>query len=221
MPEPQLQEPTDAIVRLTASAICGTNGFDGLQAELARVPYANVGLVKLPDEVTDDEAILLSDIFPTGYQAAEMAEIEPEDVVCVFVCGPVGQFSIWSAKHFGAGRVIAVDAIPDRLALARAQGAEVVNFEEEDPVELISEMTRRRRVRRGDRRARAGARARGAAVAAGLRPAAGARVGGGGRCQGRDDLADRRLPADDDHVPDRRGVHEEPHGHDGQLQAGR
>jgi threonine dehydrogenase-like Zn-dependent dehydrogenase len=117
-------------------------GFDGLQAEVARVPYANVGLVKLPDEVSDDQAILISDIFPTGYQAAELAEIREGDVVCVFGCGPVGQFAIWSAKHLGAGRVIAVDAIPDRLDTARAQGAETVDFESESPVELIAEMTR-------------------------------------------------------------------------------
>jgi threonine dehydrogenase-like Zn-dependent dehydrogenase len=117
-------------------------GFDGLQAEMARIPYANVGMVKLPDEVTDDQAILISDIFPTGYQAADIAEIREGDVVCVFGCGPVGQFAIWSAKHLGAGRVIAVDSVPDRLDAARRQGAEVVNFEDEDPVELIKEMTR-------------------------------------------------------------------------------
>jgi threonine dehydrogenase-like Zn-dependent dehydrogenase len=98
--------------------------------------------VKLPDEVSDDQAILLSDIFPTGYQAADIAEIREGDVVCVLGCGPVGQFTIWSAKHLGAGRVIAVDALPDRLDAARRQGAEIVNFEEEDPVELIEEMTR-------------------------------------------------------------------------------
>jgi threonine dehydrogenase-like Zn-dependent dehydrogenase len=117
-------------------------GFDGLQAELARIPYANVGLVKLPDEVGDDQAILISDIVPTAYQAAEMAEVTDGDVVCVFGCGPVGQFAIWSAKHLGAGRIIAVDTIPDRLEAARAQGAEVVDFEAEDAVELINEMTR-------------------------------------------------------------------------------
>jgi threonine dehydrogenase-like Zn-dependent dehydrogenase len=225
VPEPKIEHPNDAIVRLTASAICGTDlhfvrgtmpgtkegrilghegvgvveelgehvrnlvpgervvipstiacgtcsycragyyaqcdnanpngpgtaffggpedagGFDGLQAEKARVPYANVGLVKLPDEVTDDDALLLSDIFPTGYQAAVMAEIRSGDVVCVLGCGPVGQFAIWSAMHLGAGRVIAVDSVPDRLAAARGQGAEVVDFSNDDPVELIGEMTR-------------------------------------------------------------------------------
>src|SRR5689334_3489058 len=90
-----------------------TGPYHGLQAEKARIPFANVGMVKLPDEVSDDQAILISDIFPTGYQAAEMAEVSDGDVVCVFGCGPVGQFAIWSAKHLGAGRVIAVDSVPD------------------------------------------------------------------------------------------------------------
>ncbi|HZD87006.1 MAG TPA: zinc-binding dehydrogenase, partial [Gaiellaceae bacterium] len=117
-------------------------GFDGMQAEKVRVPYANVGLVKLPDEVTDDQAILVSDIFPTGYQAADIAEIGEGDTVCVLGCGPVGQFAIWSAFHLGAGRVIAVDRVPDRLEIARGQGAEIVNFEDDDPVELVQETTR-------------------------------------------------------------------------------
>jgi threonine dehydrogenase-like Zn-dependent dehydrogenase len=117
-------------------------GFDGLQAERARIPYANVGMVKLPDDVTDDQAILISDIFPTGYQAADIAEVRDGDIVCVFGCGPVGQFAIWSAKHLGAGRVIAVDSVGDRLEAARAQGAEIVNFEDEDPVAMLKEMTR-------------------------------------------------------------------------------
>ena len=224
VPEPRIQDPADALVRLTASAICGTDlhfvrgtmpgtkegrilghegvgvveevgdgvrnlrpgdrvvipstiacgtcsycragyyaqcddanpngegtaffggpedagGFDGLQAELARVPYANVGLVKLPDEVSDDQALLISDIFPTGFQAADIAEIRPGDVVCVLGCGPVGQFTIWSAMHLGAGRVLAVDAIPDRLERARGQGAEVVDFGQEDALEAIRELT--------------------------------------------------------------------------------
>src|SRR4051794_4260889 len=225
-PDPKLQEPTDAIVRLTASAICGTdlhmirgtfpgmvpgtilghegvgvveevgkdvlnlqpgdrvvipstiacgscsycragyysqcdeanpNGasagtaffggpattgpFHGLQAEFARVPFAHVGLVKLPEEVRDDQAIMISDIFPTGYFAADLAEIEPGDVVVVFGCGPVGQFAIASAKLMDAGRIFAVDAIGDRPDMARAQGAEVINFNEDDPVASIMELT--------------------------------------------------------------------------------
>lgn len=224
--DPQIEHPTDAIVRLTASAICGTdlhfirgtmsgmepgtilghegvgvveqlgdgvrnlsigervvipstiacgtcsycragyfaqcdnanpNGpsagtafyggpkasgsFHGLQAERARIPYAHVNLVKLPDEVSDEQAILLSDIFPTGWFGADLADIEHGRTVAVFGCGPVGQFAIASAKLMGAGRVIAVDRLPDRLEMARAQGAECVNFEQEDPVAMILHLT--------------------------------------------------------------------------------
>ncbi len=226
VPEPTLQESTDAIVRLTASAICGTdlhmirgtmpgmksgtilghegvgvveevgadvhnfrpgdrvvipstiacgycsycragypsqcdnanpNGalagtaffggpaasgpFDGLQAEFARVPFANAGLVKLPDEVSDDQAILLSDIFPTAYFGAELAEIKMGDTVAVFGCGPVGLFAIASARMLGAGRIFAVDTVPDRLEAAKAEGAEVIDFNAEDPVEAIRRLT--------------------------------------------------------------------------------
>ncbi|MBV9876963.1 MAG: glutathione-dependent formaldehyde dehydrogenase [Verrucomicrobia bacterium] len=226
VPEPKIKEPTDAIVRLTASAICGTdlhfirgsmpdlepgtilghegvgvveelgndvrnlepgdrvvipstiacgycvycragyyaqcdnanpNGpaagtaffggpkdsgpFQGLQAERARIPFANVGLVKLPDMVSDNQAILLSDIFPTAYFGAELAEIKAGDTVAVFGCGPVGQFAITSAKLFGAGRIFAIDQVPDRLELARKQGAEVIDFSREDPVATISRLT--------------------------------------------------------------------------------
>lgn len=226
VPEPKIQDSTDAIVRLTASAICGTdlhmirgtfpgmkpgtilghegvgiveeigsnvrnlrvgdrvvipstigcgycsycrsgyysqcdtanpNGpqagtaffggpepsgpFQGLQAEYARIPYANVGLVKLPEGVDDDRAIMLSDIFPTAYFGADIAEITPGDTVAVFGCGPVGQFTIASAKLFGAGRIIAVDTIKSRLEMARMQGAEVIDFNAEDPVEIIQQLT--------------------------------------------------------------------------------
>ena len=226
VPEPKIQKPNDAVVRLTASAICGTdlhmvrgtmpgmvpgtilghegvgvveevgsavrnfrpgdrivvpstigcgncsycrsgyysqcdnanpNGpsagtafyggpatsgpFHGMQAEFVRVPFANINMVKLPESVSDDEAILLSDIFPTGYMAAEMAEIHPGSTVAIFGCGPVGQFAIASARLLNAGRIFAVDAIPSRLAMARDQGAEVVNFEEEDPVQAIKGFT--------------------------------------------------------------------------------
>lgn len=226
VPAPKIKEPTDAIVRITASAICGTdlhmvrgtmagmepgtimghegvgfveevgshvrnikpgdrvvipstiacgycvycragyysqcdnanpNGkragtaffggpkssgpFNGLQAEKARIPFANTGLVKLPKSVSDDQAILISDIFPTGYFGAEMAEITPGDTVAVFGCGPVGQFAIASAKMFDAGRVIAVDQHPSRLEMAREFGAETINFNEEDPVAAILELT--------------------------------------------------------------------------------
>ncbi|RKG95130.1 glutathione-dependent formaldehyde dehydrogenase [Corallococcus sp. CA053C] len=118
-----------------------TGPFDGLQAEKARIPYANVTMVKVPEGVTDDQAILVSDIFPTGYFGAEMAEIKPGDTVAVFGCGPVGLFAIVSAKLLGAGRVFAIDCHEDRLNLARTQGAEVINFEEEDPVETLKRFT--------------------------------------------------------------------------------
>jgi threonine dehydrogenase-like Zn-dependent dehydrogenase len=226
VPEPRIQEPTDAIVRITASAICGTdlhmvrgtmammepgtilghegvgiveevgpgvrnlregdrvvipstiacgycsycragyyaqcdnanpNGmragtafyggpkmtgpFQGLQAEKARIPFANFGLVKLPDHVTDDQAILLSDVFPTGYFGADLAEISPGDTVAIFGCGPVGQFAIAGARLMDAGRIFAIDQVADRLDTARSQGAEVIDFSSEDPVEVILELT--------------------------------------------------------------------------------
>jgi threonine dehydrogenase-like Zn-dependent dehydrogenase len=226
VPEPTIQQPTDAIVRITSSAICGTdlhfirgsapdmepgtilghegvgvvealgadvrnlevgdrvlipstiacgncaycragyfaqcnvanpNGkkagtsffggpkatgpFHGLQAEKARIPYANIGLIKLPEAITDNQAIAMSDIFPTAWFGAEMAEIKGGDTVAVFGCGPVGLFAIISAKLMGAGRVFAIDGLNDRLARARHLGAECINFEEEDPVEAINRLT--------------------------------------------------------------------------------
>jgi threonine dehydrogenase-like Zn-dependent dehydrogenase len=226
VPEPTIQDPTDALVRLTASAICGTdlhfvrgsmsgmkpgtilghegvgvieelggdvrnlevgdrvvicstigcgsctycragyyaqclnanpNGpdagtaffggpeatgpFDGLQAEKARIPYAHVTCVKLPDEVGDDDALLISDIFPTAWFGARLAEIKAGDVVAVFGCGPVGLFTILSAQLQGAGRVLAVDHIASRLQQARGLGAEVIDFDREDPVETLKRLT--------------------------------------------------------------------------------
>jgi threonine dehydrogenase-like Zn-dependent dehydrogenase len=116
-------------------------GYDGMQAEFVRVPFANVGMVRLPPEVSDDQAILISDIFPTGYFGAELAEIMPGDTVAVFGCGPVGQFAIASAMHMGAGRVFAIDTIPSRLEMARAQNAEIIDFNAEDPVKVIRQLT--------------------------------------------------------------------------------
>ena len=227
VPEPKIKEPFDAIIRLTASAICGTdlhfvrgtvpnmvpgtilghegvgivedvgkgvrnlkkgdrvvipstiacgactycrsgyfsqcdyanpNGkdsgtaffggpkesgpFDGLQAEYARVPFANVGLVKLPEDVSDAQAILVSDIFPTGYFGADLANLHEGATVAIFGCGPVGQFAIASCKLLGAGRIFAVDRIPSRLEMARNQGTEVIDFDSEDPVDAIHELTK-------------------------------------------------------------------------------
>jgi threonine dehydrogenase-like Zn-dependent dehydrogenase len=116
-------------------------GLDGLQAEYARIPFAGVGLVKLPEEITDDQAILISDILPTSYMAAVMAEVKPSDNVAVFGCGPVGLFAILCAQHLGAGRVFAVDSVESRLEMARAHGAEVINFQQEDPVSVLKDLT--------------------------------------------------------------------------------
>ncbi|WP_322528671.1 zinc-dependent alcohol dehydrogenase [Salinicola sp. LHM] len=226
VPEPQLQEPTDAIIRLTTSALCGTdlhfvrgsftpmqagtilghegvgiveqlgddvrnldigdrvvvsstigcgncsycragyyaqcdvanpNGkqagtsffggpaptgpFNGLQAEKARIPFATTVLTKLPDEVSDEQAIVISDILPTAYFGADLAEIKDGDSVAVFGCGPVGLCAIVSAKLLGAGRVFAIDSKPDRLDKARKLGAECINFDREDPVETLQRLT--------------------------------------------------------------------------------
>jgi threonine dehydrogenase-like Zn-dependent dehydrogenase len=226
VPDPQLQEPTDAIVRLTSSAICGTdlhfvrgtmagmkegtilghegvgvveelgedvrnfdigdrvvicstvacgscsycragyfaqcdnanpNGpeagtsffggpeqtgpVDGLQAELARIPFAHTTMVKLPDEVSDEQAIPISDIFPTGWFGARLAEVGDGDTVAVFGAGPVGQFAVLSALLQGAGRVFCVDHRADRLAMARHQGAETIDYSAEDPIETLRRLT--------------------------------------------------------------------------------
>lgn len=223
VPKPEIQEPNDAIVRLTASAICGTDlhfvrgtmagmkpgtilghegvgiveevganvrnlrpgdrvviastiacgfcsycragyyaqcdttapaggtaffggpeaagAYDGMQAEHVRVPYANVGCVKLPDEVTDDQAIMISDIFPTAWFGGRLAEIEDGDTVVVLGAGPVGIFAVISAFLQGAGRVICVDRHADRLDMAREQGAEIVDFDAEDPIDAVRALT--------------------------------------------------------------------------------
>ena len=227
VPAPKLQERTDAIVRLTASAICGTDlhfirgtfsgvkpgtilghegvgiveevgggvrnlkrgdrvvipstvscgscsycragytaqcdivnpggptagtvffggpeaagGLDGLQAEYARVPLAFQNLIKLPDSITDDQAILMSDIYPTAYYGAHLAEVRDGDVVAVWGAGPVGLFAALSAFQLGANRVIVLDEHADRLERARMLGAETVNVTEEDPLVAIKELTR-------------------------------------------------------------------------------
>ncbi|HLI18709.1 MAG TPA: zinc-dependent alcohol dehydrogenase [Rhodanobacteraceae bacterium] len=131
--------------RLAGSAFYGgpkaTGPFNGMQAEYVRVPFASVNLVRLPEEVADDAAILLSDIFPTGYFGADLARIKHGDTVAVFGCGPVGLFTIASAGLMGAGRIFAVDRVESRLDAAKAQGAEVINFDEDSPVEVIRELT--------------------------------------------------------------------------------
>ncbi|MCC3765973.1 glutathione-dependent formaldehyde dehydrogenase [Glycomyces sp. TRM65418] len=118
-----------------------TGPVDGLQAEYARVPYAMTSMVRIPDAVSDDQAILLSDIFPTAWFGAKLAEVGPGDSVLVLGAGVVGQFAIASAKRQGAGRVIVVDGIASRLDKAREQNAETVDFNQEDPVAVVKELT--------------------------------------------------------------------------------
>ncbi|MHA7633786.1 zinc-dependent alcohol dehydrogenase [Corallococcus sp. M7] len=117
--------------------------YSGGQAEYVRVPYADVGPLKIPDGLTEDQVLFLTDIFPTGYMAAENCQMEKGDTVAVWGCGPVGQFAIQSAWMFGAGRVIAIDHVPERLALAKSWGkAETIDFTKQDVYETLKEMTR-------------------------------------------------------------------------------
>ncbi|HEU4632089.1 MAG TPA: zinc-dependent alcohol dehydrogenase [Gemmatimonadaceae bacterium] len=117
-------------------------GFAGGQAEYVRVPFADVGPLKVDDGLTDDQVLFLSDIFPTGYMGAEMCDIKPGDVIAVWGCGPVGQFAIASAFMLGAARVIAIDRFPYRLQMAREKcGAETINYEETSILEALKELT--------------------------------------------------------------------------------
>jgi len=117
-------------------------GYAGGQAEYARVPYADVGPLKVPEELSDEQVLFLSDIFPTGYMGADMCNIQPGDTIAVWGCGPVGQFAMKSAYLLGAERVIGIDRFPERLRMAREKvGAETLNYEEVDVREALSEMT--------------------------------------------------------------------------------
>jgi threonine dehydrogenase-like Zn-dependent dehydrogenase len=117
-------------------------GYAGGQAEFARVPYADVDTLKVPESLTDEQVLFLSDVFPTGYMAAENANIHAGDVVAVWGCGPVGQFAIKSASLLGAARVIAIDRFEPRLRMAREQGgAETLNYEETNIFEALKELT--------------------------------------------------------------------------------
>jgi threonine dehydrogenase-like Zn-dependent dehydrogenase len=118
-------------------------GYAGGQAEYARVPFADVGPLKIPNGLTDDQVLFLSDIFPTGYMGAEMCDIKPGQVIAVWGAGPVGQFAIASARLLGAERVIAIDRFPYRLEMARNQGdgIETLNYEEVDVEEALKELT--------------------------------------------------------------------------------
>jgi threonine dehydrogenase-like Zn-dependent dehydrogenase len=116
-------------------------GYAGGQAEYARVPYADVGPIKVPDGMSDDQALFLSDIFPTGYMGAENCNIQRGDTVAVWGCGPVGQFAIRSAFLLGAERVIAIDRFSYRLRMAEQGGAETIDYEDTDVHEALKEMT--------------------------------------------------------------------------------
>ena len=117
-------------------------GFAGGQAEYLRVPYADVGPIKVPESLSDEQVLFLSDIFPTGFMAADMCSIQPGDTVAVWGCGPVGQFAIKSAYMLGADRVIAIDRFEYRMRIARDRaGAETINYEEVDVHEALREMT--------------------------------------------------------------------------------
>ena len=118
-------------------------GFAGGQAEYARVPFADVGPLKVPDGIPDDKVLFLSDIFPTGYMGAEMCDIKRGDTIAVWGCGPVGQFAIASAKLLGAERVIAIDRFPERLRMARekAGATDTIDYEERDVYDALMDMT--------------------------------------------------------------------------------
>src|SRR5215204_472107 len=117
-------------------------GYAGGQAEYARVPFADVGPIKIPEGIPDEQVLFLSDVLPTGYMAAENCNIRPGDTIAVWGCGPVGQFAIVSAYLLGATRVIAIDRFPERLRMAREQsGAETLNYEQVNLFEALREMT--------------------------------------------------------------------------------
>lgn len=118
-----------------------TGGYAGGQAEYVRVPYADVGPVKIPDGLTDEQVLFLGDIFPTGWQAVVQCHIDPTDTVAIWGAGPVGQFCVRSAIMLGAKQVVVIDNVPERLAMAEAGGALTINFDDESVVERLNELT--------------------------------------------------------------------------------
>jgi threonine dehydrogenase-like Zn-dependent dehydrogenase len=118
-----------------------TGGYPGGQAEYLRVPFADTPVQKVPEGIPDEKLLFLSDIFPTGWQAAVQADIQPTDTVAIWGCGPVGQMTIRSAVLLGAKQVIAIDCLPERLEMAEAGGAITINFETENVVERLNELT--------------------------------------------------------------------------------
>src|SRR5690349_433154 len=119
-------------------------GYSGGQAEYLRVPFADVGPIKVPAGLPDEQVLFLSDIFPTGFMAADFCNIQGGDIIAIWGCGPVGQFAIRSALLLGAGRVIAIDTVPERLNMAKAAGAETLDFMQEDIYDRIQELTKGR-----------------------------------------------------------------------------
>ncbi|UPJ55926.1 zinc-dependent alcohol dehydrogenase [Bradyrhizobium sp. 192] len=118
-----------------------TGGYPGGQAEYLRVPYADATHIKVPAGIPDEQLLFLSDIFPTGWQAAAQCDIEPTDTVAIWGCGPVGQMAIRSAILLGANQVIAIDCLPERLSMAEAGGATTINFETESVLERLNDLT--------------------------------------------------------------------------------
>jgi threonine dehydrogenase-like Zn-dependent dehydrogenase len=118
-----------------------TGGYPGGQAEYLRVPFADTTHIKVPKGIPDDKLLFLSDIFPTGWQAAVQCDIQPTDTVAIWGCGPVGQMTIRSAVLLGAKQVIAIDRLPERLSMAKAGGAITINFDEESVIERLNDLT--------------------------------------------------------------------------------
>lgn len=118
-----------------------TGGYPGGQAEYLRVPFADRTHIRVPDTMSDEQALFLGDILPTGWQAALACEIEPGDTVAVWGCGPVGQMAIRSAILLGAAQVVAIDRFPERLSMAAAGGAVTINYEEENVIERLNDLT--------------------------------------------------------------------------------
>jgi threonine dehydrogenase-like Zn-dependent dehydrogenase len=139
------KEKADTLFGHTTAGLFGythlTGGYWGGQAEYVRVPFADTTHIKVPESLSDDQVLFLGDIFPTGWQAAAQAEIQPTDTVAVWGCGPVGQFTIRSAIMQGAKEVIAIDRVPERLTMAEAAGATSINFDSESVIERLNDLT--------------------------------------------------------------------------------
>jgi threonine dehydrogenase-like Zn-dependent dehydrogenase len=118
-----------------------TGGYPGGQAEYLRVPFADKTHIKVPDGIPDEKLLFLGDIFPTGWQAAVQAEVQPGDIVAIWGCGPVGQMAIRSAILLGAEQVIAIDYLPERLSMAEAAGAATINFKNENTLDVLNDLT--------------------------------------------------------------------------------